>query len=205
MLENDFEEDQNENIHLKKVGGVKKISYRSNVDHGGVHVCKKYQKIYTNEIRKVRHEAACEKVDCEQAVQNLASIIGLKMLNSNEVSIYDTSEENALLKDVVVGEDIIWCVLFEEGWARKRDDGKTLGTNTVSHFSKDLEVLYDGGEKDKGNKLRDAMMKASLENMYRHRYDIPTEQHIISEIGKVCRRKKRKQRPERKKIIVVNF
>lgn len=72
------------------------------------------------------------------------------MSSKNQVAIYDTSHENLILRDVVVSDKIITEMLFETGWTKKGDDGKSLGGNTSKVFSNYIEMLFELGETDKG-------------------------------------------------------
>lgn len=76
--------------------------------------------------------------------------MALRMLSKNQVSLYDKSDENLILRDVVVSDKIIMEMTFVRDWEKKRDDAHYLGRNTSMVFSNNILMLFPLGETDKG-------------------------------------------------------
>lgn len=80
---------------------------------------------------------------------------------------------------------------FESGWARRKPHGEMYGNNYVDKYSKDLEEMFERGNRNKFDKMSAGKMRECLKQKYTGRFSIPGETDIRTFIGAESQKKKK--------------
>lgn len=114
--------------------------------------CSKFGKRITSKLHYHKHIEKCECKFEDNSSINRAINLSLDMIMTGEVQPYERSKKHPRLQDIVVGQDAVGKLKFEEGWALRQKAGRTLGSNTVNLYIVDIKRWYQNGNRDKGKK-----------------------------------------------------
>lgn len=81
-----------------------------------------------------------------------------------------------------------------QGWARRPAKGKMYGAKYIREFESDIRELYERGAENKSEKLGAGRMLEELTKKYPHRYALPSESEIRTEISRLFSQSKKRKR-----------
>ena len=75
--------------------------------------------------------------------------------------------------------------LFKSGWARRPKNGHMYGAKHISRYRSEIADMFERGLTNSSEKCSAAVMWEELLTKYPGRYDLPSEQEIRQEIGRL--------------------
>lgn len=92
----------------------------------------------------------------------------------------------ALVKATAGYDEAAWSRPgLRQGWARRPPNGKMYGVKYINRYADEVRELFHQGENNKSEKLGPARMLEELRARYPRRYDLPSENEIRAEIGRL--------------------
>ena len=86
--------------------------------------------------------------------------------------------------------------MFNSSWARRKGHGKMYGTKYVKMYQKDLEAMFEEGNKDASKKMNPGKMREHLIRKYPNNFSIPGETEIKQFIGSQLQKAKYHQKKQ---------
>jgi hypothetical protein len=96
------------------------------------------------------------------------------------------SHDKRSIAHMVLGageDDTVPAFLLKHGWAFRKGGEVVYGVKYIGPFKDEMKLMYDNGNKNKGEKMSPRQMWRAILRSYPERYDLPSEPEIQAYIG----------------------
>lgn len=104
-------------------------------------VCRKCGHSFDTEAKVIQQGIACRDHESSTIAVDCATRFLYSLIDKDQITVVTRTQENPLMKNVVVSGQVRGSNRFEPYWARRRKKGFSLGRNFIEPFQYDIKIM----------------------------------------------------------------